>query len=70
MAGICATVEILALDVVLWTAMAVRAAAAVIISWHMRIGRHAGARTRDAAYGVTADVDVWDYGDIGGGSSG
>lgn len=50
--------------------MAVRAAAAVIISWHMRIGRHAGARTRDAAYGVTADVDVWDYGDIGGGSSG
>lgn len=58
----------MALEVVLWTAMAVGTAAAVIISWHMGIGRHAGARTRDAAYGMTADVDVGDCGDIGGSS--
>lgn len=49
--------------------MAVGAAAAIIISERMIIGRHAGAGTRDAAYGMTADVDVRDRGDIGGSGS-
>ena len=64
--GVCATVEVLVLDVVLGAAMAVGTAAAVEISWYVGAGRHAGAGTGDAAYGMTADVDVGDCGDVGG----
>lgn len=66
LAGVGAAVEILALDVVLWAAMTTGTAAAVVVSRLVGIRRHASARTRDAAYGVTADVDVWDCRDVGG----
>ena len=66
LAGVGAAVEILALDVVLGAAVAVGTTAAVEIPWQVGTGRHAGAWTGDAAYGVAADVDVGDCGDVGG----
>ena len=66
LAGICATVEVLALDVVLGAAMAVRTAATVEVSRYVGTGWHASAGTGDATYGVTADVDVGDGGDVRG----
>ena len=57
----------MALDVVLGAAVAAGTAAAVEISRYVGTGGHAGAGTGDAAYGVTADVDVGDGGDVGGG---
>lgn len=45
LAGVGSTVEILALDVVLWAAMAVRAAAAVIVAGQVGTRGHAGAGT-------------------------
>ena len=63
---ICATVEVLALDVVLGAAVAAGTAAAVEISGYVGTGRDAGAGTGDTTYSMTADVDVRDRGDVGG----
>ncbi len=58
LAGVEAAVEVLALDGVLGAAVAVGTAAAVVVPWDVGSGRHAGARTGDAADGVAADVDL------------
>ena len=62
-----AAVEVLALDVVLGAAVAVGTTAAIEISRYVGTGWDASAGTRDAAYGVAADVDIGDGGDVGGG---
>lgn len=46
--------------------MATGTAAAVEVPGYVGTGRHTGAWTGDAAYGVAADVDVGDFGDVEG----